>query len=104
MNKLMLALATVATLGLSTAAFAQNPATSTPAARAQGIQSTQLKAPVAHKMRASHRTNVKKVVVVHRRVLHRGAWYARHHGYDNGKKVVVKHITTTRTPRTKAAS
>jgi|SRR6516225_7269558 len=39
MNKRTLALAAVATLGLSTAAFAQNPAASTPTASTQGTPS-----------------------------------------------------------------
>ncbi len=58
MNKLVLTLATVATFGLSTAAFAQNPAASTPTASTQErVQPAQSQAPVAHKVRASHRAS-----------------------------------------------
>jgi hypothetical protein len=105
MNKLVLAFATVATFGLSTAAFAQNPAASTPTASTQErIQPAQSQAPVAHKMRASHRAGAKKVVIVRHRSLHRGVSHARHYGYSNGKKVVVKHMPANRTVRTKASS
>jgi hypothetical protein len=57
MNKLVLALATVAALGLSTAAFAENPAVPASAASTQKA-ATPSKAP-AHKMRASHRLGAK---------------------------------------------
>jgi ABC-type phosphate transport system substrate-binding protein len=106
MNKVVLALATVATLGLSTAAFAENsPAsTPTPASTQKRVQPAQSQAPVTHKMRASHRSSAKKVVVVRHRTLHRGVLHARHYGYDNGKKVVVKHVPANKTVRTKASS
>jgi len=104
MNKLVLALATVATFGLSTAAFAQNPAASTPTTSTQErVQPAQSQA-VAHKMRASHRAGAKKVVVVRHRTLHRGVSHARYYGYHNGKKVVVKHMPSHRAVRTKASS
>lgn len=106
MNKLVLALTTVATLGISTAAFAENaPAsTSTPASTQGRVQPAQSQAPVPHKMRASHRAGAKKVVVVGHRTLHRRVLHARHYGYDNGKKVVVKHLPANKTVRTKASS
>ncbi len=104
MNKLVLALAAVATFSLSTTAFAQNPAASTPIASTQErVQPAQSQAPVAHKMRASHRTGAKKVVVVRHRTLHHRVSHARHYGYDNGK-VVVKHMPAKRTLKTKASS
>jgi hypothetical protein len=99
------ALAAVATFGLSTAAFAQNPTASTPTASTQErVQPSQSQAPVAHKMRASHRAGAKKVVVVRHRTLHHGVLHARHYGYDKGRKVVVKHMRANRTVRTKASS
>ena len=71
MNKLVLALAAVATFGLSTVAFAQNPAASTPTApKQERVQSAPSQAPGAHKMRTSHRTGAKKAVVVRHRTLH----------------------------------
>jgi hypothetical protein len=105
MNKLVLTLATVATFGLSTAAFAQNPPASTPTASTQErVQPAQSQAPVAHKVRTSHRASAKKAVVVRHRTLHRGVSHARHYGHDNGKKVVVKHMPANRTVRTKTSS
>ena len=105
MNKLVLALATVATFGLTTAAFAQNPAASTPTtSRQERVQPAQSQALVAHKMRASHRAGAKKVVVVRHRGVHRGVLHARHYGHHNGKKVVVKHMPGHGTVRTKASS
>jgi hypothetical protein len=112
MNKLVLALATVATFGLSTAAFAQNPTASSPIAPTQErVQPAQSQAPGAHKMRTSHRTGAKKVVVVrhrtlHRKVsgtLHRKVSHARHYRYDN-RKVVGKHMPANKTLRTKTSS
>ena len=101
MNKRMLALAAVATLGLSTAAFAQNPAASTPTASTQErLQPAQSPAPVAHKMRASHRAGAKKVVVVRHHTLHRGVSHAR----SGGKKVIVKHMPAKKTVTTKVSS
>ena len=95
---LKVALATVATFGLSTAAFAQNPAASKPTASTQErVQPAQSQAPVAHKMRPSRRAGAKKVVVVCHRTLHRRVSHARHYGCDNGKKVVVKHMPAKRT-------
>src|SRR5271169_4203155 len=84
-NKLVLAFATVAAFGLSTAAFAQNPTAST-----QGrVQSLRSQAPVAHNTRQSHRTDLKKVAVAHQRSLHRGTLHSRHYAHSNGKRVVV---------------
>jgi hypothetical protein len=105
MNKLVLAFATIATLGLCTAVFAQNPTASTSTASTRDrIQPPQSKAPVAHKMRASHPVGAKKVAVAHHRGLHRKVLYARHYGHDNANKLVVKHMPANKTPRTKASS
>ena len=62
MNKLVLALATVAAFGLSTAAFAENPAASTSTASTQ-TQAAQPQAPAAHKARASHRTGARNTPI-----------------------------------------
>jgi hypothetical protein len=97
MHKLVLALATVAAFGLSTAAFAETPAASTSTTSTQ-IKPAQSQAPVAHKMRAGHRAGAKKVVrhhVRHHRV-------ARHYGH--GKKVAVKHMPAKKPVTTKSAS
>jgi hypothetical protein len=98
MHKLVLALATVAAFGLSTAAFAQTPAasTSTPSTQSKTAQS---QAPVAHKMRASHRAGAKKVVRHH--VRHHRVTQTRHNGH--GKKVAVKHMPAKKTVTTKSA-
>jgi hypothetical protein len=105
MNKLVLALATVATFGLSTVAFAQNPAASTPTApKQERVQPAQSQAPGAHKMRTSHRTGAKKAVVVRHRTLHHKVSHARQYGYDARKKVVGKHMPANRALKTKASS
>ena len=95
MNKLVLALATVAAFGLSTAAFAENASASTSTASTQ----TQPQPPAAHKARASHRAGAKKVVRHH--TLHRKVVHARHYGH--GKKIAVKHMPAKKTV-TKTAS
>lgn len=101
MNKLVLALATVAAFGLSTAAFAENPAASTSTASTQN-QPAQSQVPVAHKMRASHRGDEKKVASHH--TLHRRVSHVRHYGHDHGKRVAVKHMPGKKTVTTKTAS
>ena len=101
MNKLVLALATVAAFGLSTAAFAEAPNAPTSAVSTQ-IQPTQSQAPAAHKVRASHRAGEKKVVGRH--LLHRTASHVRHYGHDRGKKVAVKHLPSKKTVTPKTAS
>ena len=97
MNKIMLALATVATLGLSTAAFAQNPTTST----REHTQISKPQAPVAHKIRVSHQTGGKKLVATHHRGLHR--LHSPHYALHKGQKVV-QHMAVHKTVRTKASS
>ena len=99
MNKLVLALATVAAFGLSTAAFAETPAASAVSTQTQPAQS---QAPAAHKMRASHRAGEKKVARHH--ILHRRVSHVRHYGHDHGKRVAVKHMPAKKTVTTKTAS
>ena len=70
MNKLVLALATAAALGLSTAAFAENPAVPTSTVSTQKA-ATPSKAP-AHKMRASHRLGAKHRTLHHKVTRHYG--------------------------------
>ena len=94
MNKLVLALATAAALGLSTAAFAENPAVPTSTVSTQKA-ATPSKAP-AHKMRASHRLAPK-----HRTVHHK---VTRHSGNHHGKRVAVKHLPAKKAVSMKAAS
>jgi Ni/Co efflux regulator RcnB len=100
MNKLVLVLATVATFGLGTAAFAASPSTASTQERVQPAQS---QATGAHKMKASHRAG-KKVMVGHHRTVRLKASHARHYRHDNGKKVAVKHVPANKTTRTKASS
>jgi hypothetical protein len=97
----MLVLATAATFGLSTAAFAASPPT---ASTQERIQPAQSKATGAHKMKASHRADGKKVMARHHRTVHLKASHARHYRHDNGKKVAVKHVPAKRTTKTKASS
>ena len=105
MNKLALAFATAATLGLSTAAFAQNHTASTIAASTQDrALPMQSKAPVVHNIRASHRANAKTVAVAHHRHPHRKVLHARHPHRDNSKKVIVKRIPAHKTAKTRASS
>ncbi len=100
MNKIVLALATVATLGLSTAAFAQSPTASTQ----KHVQHVQSRAPSAHKMHASHRTGVKKVVVAARHGdLQRVTWHQQHFSHAKDKKVAGK-LAAHKTAKTKASS
>ena len=98
MNKLAFALATVATLGLSTAVFAQASNTALP----QRVQSAQSQTHATHHVKKRHRAEVNKVLVRHDRSLHRGS-FSRHYGQKN-KKVVIKHAPATKTAKTKAAS
>jgi hypothetical protein len=95
MNKIVLALATVATLGLSTAAFAENP-TSSIKERAQPVQSH---AAVIHKMGVNHRVGAKKYVMAHRHHRH-----TMHYTYDSGKMSLAKHAAAKTKVKTKASS
>ena len=101
MNKLVLVLATAATFGLATAAFAASPSTASTQERVQPAQS---QATGAHKMKASHRSGAKKVMAGHHRSVHLKASHARHYRRDSGKKVAVKHVPANKTTRTKASS
>ena len=101
MNKIVLALATVATLGLSTAAFAQSSAVSTQ----KHVQHVQTRTPAAHKMRVSHRTGVKKVTVAARHGnMHRVMSHPQHFSHAKTKKVTGKHVAAHKTAKTKASS
>jgi hypothetical protein len=95
MHKFALVLATSVAVGLSTAAFAADPAASTSTTSTQN-QVPQSQAP-AHKMRASHHVSAKKHVV-HRRVAH-----TRHYRNGQGKSVVT-HLRAKKTVSTKTAS
>jgi hypothetical protein len=101
MNKLAFALATIATLGLSTTVFAQ---TSTTASTPQRVQSAQPQTHVTHHAKKRHRATTNKVVVRHDRGLHRGFLHSRHYGYARNKKVVIKHTPATKTVKTKTSS
>jgi hypothetical protein len=99
MNKLAFALATAATLGLSTAVLAQASNSTSP----QGVQSAQSQTHAAQHVKKRHPAGVNKVVVRHDRSLHRGSLHSRHYGQKN-KKVVIKHAPASKTAKTKAAS
>ena len=90
MNKLVLALATVAAFGLSTAAFAANPAAST--------STTSTPRTAAHKMSASHHAGAKKHIV------HRKVGHARHYRNNHGKRIAVKHGPAKKPTSMKTAS
>jgi hypothetical protein len=93
-NKIVLALATVATLGLSTAAFAQSSAVSTQ----KHVQHVQM-------LRASHRTGVKKVAVATRHgKMHHVMLHPQHFSHAKTKKVTGKHVAAHKTAKTKASS
>ena len=94
MNKLVLALATAAALGLSTAAFAENPAV--PASTASTQKAATPSTAPAHKMRASHRLGAKHQTLHHK--------VTRHYGNNHGKRVAVKHLPAKKTVSTKTAS
>jgi len=82
MNKLAFALATVAALGLGTAAFAQ---TSTTASKPQ--QRVQYSQSQTHATKHANKRHP-----------------ARHYASHKGKKVVVKHTPAMKAVKTKAAS
>jgi hypothetical protein len=100
MNKLAFALATIATLSLSTTVFAQAPTTASP----QRVQPAQSQTHATHHVKKRHHPGVNKVVVRRDRGLHRGFLHSRHYGYAKTKKVVIKHTPATKTVKTKAAS
>jgi hypothetical protein len=100
MNKLAFALATIATLSLSTAVFAQAFTAASP----QRVQSAQPQTHATQHVKKRHRASVNKVVVRHDRGLHRGFLHSRHYGYAKNKKVIIKHTPTTKTVKTKVAS
>jgi hypothetical protein len=93
MNKILLALATVAAVGLSTAAFAENP---TPSIKDQPAQSHTA---VSHKKVVTHRVGAKKHTMAH--VHHRNPL---HYTYDSGKKSLPKHAAAKTKVKTKTSS
>jgi len=97
-HKTMIALATVATIGLTTAAFANTTSSM------KDIRSAQPQASVTYKKHVSHRVGAKKVVVAHNRPLHRPAVHATHYSHHAGKKHVAKHVAAKKTMREKASS
>ena len=91
MNKLAFTLATVAALGLGTAAFAQ---TSTTASSPKAVQSSQQQAQPTQQVKQSRAQATKHVNKRH---------HARHYASHQGKKVV-KHTPAIKTMKTKASS
>jgi Ni/Co efflux regulator RcnB len=97
-NKIVLALATVATIGLTTAAFAGT----TPSMK--DVRPAHAQASVTHKKTVSHRVGAKKVAVAYKHPVYRhGAHVARYSHYT-GKKHCAKHVTAKRTVRTKTSA
>jgi hypothetical protein len=90
-RKTMTALATVAMIGLTTAAFAGT----TPAMK--GVQPAQSHASVTHKKYVSHRLGAKKIVVAHNHKIYR-------HCHYTSKKYGAKHVAGKKTTATKASS
>jgi hypothetical protein len=98
MSRTMLVLATVAMLGLSSAAFAENAA---PAMK-DGVQPAHLQVSVTHKKRLSHRVGARKAGVAYR---HNPDHHVRHAWHQaNGKKRLAKHAAVHKKMRTKASS
>lgn len=98
MNKTMLALAAVATIGLTTAAFAET----TPSMK--NVQPAHSQASVIHKKNVSHRVGAKKVGVAYNHPVHRPATRATHYSHRIGKKHVAKHVAAKRTMRAKTSA
>ena len=99
MSKTMLVLATVAMLGLSSAAFADNAA---PVMK-EGVQPTHTQASVTHKKRLSHRVGARKSAVAYRHNPHHQVRHS-HQANSNGKKSLPKHATANKKMGTKASS
>jgi len=91
-NKIMLALAMVTTIGLTTTAFAGT----TPSMK--DVQPAQSHASVAHKKHASHRVGAKRIVVVHNHKAY------RHCSHYTSKKHIAKHVAAKKATVTKASS
>jgi hypothetical protein len=98
MSKTMLVLATVAMLGLSSTAFAENAA---PAMK-EKVQTTHAQTSVTHKARLSHRVGARKSAVAYRHNPHHQVRHASHQA--NGKKSLPKQATADKKMRTKASS
>jgi hypothetical protein len=98
MSKTMLVVATVAMLGLSGAAFAENAA---PAMK-EGVQPTHTQVSVTHKKRLSHRVGARKSAVAYRHNPHHQVRHASHQA--SGKKSLSKHATANKKMPTKTSS
>jgi hypothetical protein len=94
MSKTALILATVATLGLSSASFAN---AATPAVKHQALH-VQVKAPVTPK-RTVHWVGTRKYVVVHGHKV----WLSRQ-AHVTSKKHLANHVPVSKQKRTKVAS
>ena len=94
----MLALVTVATIGLTSAAFAET----TPSMK--DVQPVQSQASVTHKQKVSHRIGGKKVVVAYHHAHYRTAARATHHSHYTGKKHHAMHVVAKKTLRAKTSS
>jgi hypothetical protein len=89
-NKTMLALVMVATIGLTTAAFADT------ASSTKHVQPAQPHASVITKKQVSHRIGAKKTAVAHN--------HNYRQGHYTSKKHVAKHVAGKKTAGTKASS
>ena len=94
----MLALVTVATIGLTSAAFAET----TPSMK--DVQPAQSQASVTHKQKVSHRIGGKKVVVAYDHPHYRTAARATHHSHYTGKKHQAVHVAAKKALRAKTSS
>jgi hypothetical protein len=106
MNKLAFTLATVAALGLSTAAF---PQTSTTAPSPKAAQSMQPRAQATQHVKQPQAQATKHVKKRHHAAANKvvqkqGSSMHRHSASQKGKKVVNKHVPANKSVRTKAAS
>jgi hypothetical protein len=94
----MLTLATVATIGLTTAAFAET----TPSMK--DVHPAQSQASGTHKEKVSHRDGGKKAVVAYHHSVYRSAARATHYSHYTGKKHRAMHMVAKKTIRAKTSS
>jgi len=97
-NKTMLALATVATISLTTAAFAEA------APSKKDVHPAPTQASVIHKQKVSHRVGGKNVVVAYHHSVYRLAARATHYSHYTGKNHRTMHVVAKKTIRPKTSS
>jgi hypothetical protein len=94
----MLALATVATISLTTAAFAEA------APSKKDVHPAPTQASVIHKQKVSHRVGGKNVVVAYHHSVYRPAARATHYSHYTGQNHRTMHVVAKKTIRPKTSS